>query len=59
MPWVFFAFVTPAPATEHFYFTATNEEFERAFDAIGEGNEGLPILPPDTFERESIHEDVP
>ena len=43
----------------HFYFTATPEEFERAFDAIGNGNERLPILPPEAFERESIYEGIP
>ncbi len=47
------------PDKTHFYFTATPEEFERAFDAIAEGSQGLPILPPEAFERESIYEDVP
>ena len=47
------------PDSNHFYFQATDEEFEGAFDSSGKGNEGLPILPPEAFERESIYEDVP
>jgi hypothetical protein len=38
----------------HFYFTATPEEFERAFDALAEGNENLPVLPPEAYHRENL-----
>ena len=43
--------------TNHFYFTASQEEWERAFDELSEANEKLPVLPPEAFERESIYED--
>jgi hypothetical protein len=52
--------VTLLPEEEdqrHFYHTASPEEWERAFDAIGKGNEHLPVLPPEAFEREAIYED--
>ena len=29
----------------------------RVLDALAEGNRGLPVLPPEAFERESIYED--
>jgi hypothetical protein len=40
----------------HFYFTATDEEFDAALDEIAEMNRDLPVLPPDAFSRESIYE---
>lgn len=40
----------------HFYLTATPEEFERAFDALGQGNENQ-ALPPEAFERESLYDE--
>jgi hypothetical protein len=40
----------------HFYFTATSEEFNRALDEIAEMNRDLPVLPPEAFSRESIYE---
>jgi hypothetical protein len=48
--------VTPI-AHEHFYLTATPEEFRRAFDALGAGNENLPLLPPEAFDRESLYDE--
>jgi hypothetical protein len=48
---------TEEEARRHFYHTASPEEWERAFDAIGKGNERLPIPPSDAFERESFYED--
>ena len=57
-------FSVDLPATErapqdgkHFYETATAEEFAPAFDNIGQGNEKLPVLPPEAFERESLYEE--
>jgi hypothetical protein len=41
----------------HFYHTASQEEWERAFDAIGKGNEHLPIVPLEAFERDSLYEE--
>jgi hypothetical protein len=34
------------------------EEFEAGLDALAEGCEDLPILPPDAYRRESIYRDV-
>ncbi|MBM4045059.1 MAG: hypothetical protein FJ279_08095 [Planctomycetes bacterium] len=33
------------------------EEFEAALDALAEGSESLPVLPPEAYERESIYGD--
>lgn len=56
-----FRLVALAPADEaaaqHFFVTASPEEFERAFDALGRGKERLPVLPPEAFERESLYEE--
>ena len=43
-------------AREHFYLTATPEEFQRAFDALGKGNENQ-VLPPEAFDRESLYDE--
>ena len=43
-------------AKEHFYLTATPEEFQKAFDALGQGNENSPVLPPEAFDRESLYD---
>jgi|GEM_PF-2317558 len=44
-------------AKEHFYLTATPEEFQKAFDALGQGHEKSPVLPPEAFERESLYDE--
>ena len=41
----------------HFYFTATPEEFNRALDDIAEMNRTLPVLPPEAFDRENLYEE--
>ncbi|MBW3625750.1 MAG: hypothetical protein KY468_20335 [Armatimonadetes bacterium] len=41
----------------HFYFTATPEEWRQALDALAEKNRGIPVLPPEAFERESLYEE--
>ncbi len=44
----------PAPngvAADHFYFTATREEFNRALDDISRMNEDLPVLSDAAFDR--------
>ena len=48
-----------ASAEEENLFHATPEERARALDEIAEMNRGLPVLPPEAFERESIYEDIP
>jgi hypothetical protein len=45
------------PDGARFYRTATPEEFRSAFDSLAEGMEGLPVLPPEAFERESLYAD--
>lgn len=40
-----------------FFETATPAEFAAALDRIAAGHEGLPILPPEAFERESLCEE--
>ena len=39
------------------YLKRTSEEFQRSLDALGRGNELLPVLPPEAFERESLYAD--
>ncbi len=43
---------------QHFYFTATQEEFDRALDEIAEMNRGLPVLPDEAFDRENLYEEI-
>ena len=38
----------------HFYLTATPEEFNRALDDIAAMNQALPVLPPEAFDRENL-----
>ena len=50
----------PLPAgvdKNHFYFTATPEEWEAAMDQLAAGGEGLPVLPDEAYERENLYED--
>ena len=47
----------PGNVREHFYHTASPEEWESAFDAIEAGHELLPLPSPNAFERESLYED--
>ena len=44
-------------APDHFYFTATPEEFARALRELADMNKDLPALPDEAFDRESIYED--
>jgi hypothetical protein len=44
-------------AREHFYYTATPEQFQEAFDALACGHENSPVLPPEAFERESLYDE--
>jgi hypothetical protein len=48
---------TPAVAKDHFYFTATPEEWEAAMDELAEGGENLPVLPPEAYDRENLYEE--
>jgi hypothetical protein len=41
----------------HFYFTATPEEFRRALDEIAEMNKDLPAPRDEAFDRENLYED--
>ncbi len=43
--------------TSHFYDTATPEEWEAVMDALAQGGEDLPILPPEAYDRENLYED--
>ena len=43
------------PSKIPLFLTATPDDFQRAFDALGAGNESLPVLPPEAFERESLY----
>ena len=47
----------PGIDRNHFYFTATREEFNSALDEIAEMNKNAPVLPDAAFERESLYED--
>ncbi len=53
--------VTPGAAraseTNHFYFTASEAEFDRALDSLADLNEGAPALPEEAFDRECLYED--
>ncbi len=42
---------------DHFYFTATDEEFESALAEIAASCAELPYLPDDAYDRENIYED--
>ena len=42
---------------EHFYFTATQKQFEAALDEIAQRNRLLPALPDAAFDRENLYED--
>ena len=37
----------------------TPQEVIRGLDALAEMNRGLPVLPPEAFERESLYRDLP
>jgi predicted Zn-dependent peptidase len=52
----------PYPAAQrvdrsHFYFTASDEEFNPALDEIADMNRGAPALPEEAFDRENLYED--
>ena len=47
----------PGKDRNHFYFTATREEFNSALDEIAGMNKNAPVLPDAAFERESLNED--
>lgn len=42
---------------DHFYLTATPEEFQKAFDALGQGHENSPVLPLEAFDRETLYDE--
>ena len=42
---------------DHFYFTASQEQFENALNEIAEMNKNLPALPDEAFDRENLYED--
>lgn len=48
---------TTPTVKEHFYLTATPEEFQKAFDALGTGYENQPILPSEVFDRENLYDE--
>jgi len=41
----------------HFYFTATRDEFNGALDEIARMNDKLPILTESAFDRENLYDD--
>jgi hypothetical protein len=41
----------------HFYFTATDKEWETAMDELAAGGENLPMLSEEAFDRENLYED--
>lgn len=45
------------PVPNHFYFTATPEEWSKALDEAAEKHRGSPVLPPEAFDRESLYAD--
>ena len=49
--------VPPGVDPNHFYFTATREEFNAALREIAEMNKNLPVLSDDAFDRENLYEE--
>lgn len=49
--------VTSEEIANHFYFTATREEFNAALDEIAKMNQNMPVLSPAAFDRETLYED--
>ncbi len=50
--------VVPEDGDEaHFYDTASEAEWEEAMDALAQGGETLPILPPEAYDRENIYDE--
>jgi len=50
----------PLPAgvdKNHFYFTATPQEWEAAMDELAAGGEAIPVLPDEAYDRENLYED--
>ena len=45
------------PDRNHFYFTATPEEWEAAMDQLAAGGEALPVLPDEAYDRDNLYED--
>lgn len=49
--------LSASSAGESFYLTATPEELQQAFDALGAGEDHHSVLPPEAFERESLYDE--
>ena len=47
----------PDSLRNHFYFTASAEQFRAALDELAEMNRDLPALPDEAFDRENLYED--
>ncbi len=45
------------PDRNHFYFTATREQFNGALDEVAQMNKSLPVLTEAAFDRENLYED--
>ncbi len=51
------ATVAPQSNNAHFYLTATQEEFQAAFDALGAEKEHQPVPPPEAYDRENLYDE--
>jgi len=49
--------IPPGVPADHFFFTASPEEFDRALDEIANMNLDVPDLPDEALRRESIYSD--
>jgi len=49
--------IRPGVDPNHFYFTATREEFNAALNEIAQRNRNLPVLPDSAFDRENLYEE--
>ena len=47
----------PAAFRDHFYFTASAKQFQRALDEIARMNRDLPVLSDEALDRENLYED--
>ncbi len=47
----------PTTNRDHFYFTASEEEFTTALNETSELNMGIPALPESAYDRENLYED--
>lgn len=49
--------IRPGIDPNHFYFTATREEFNAALDEIAQMNKNLPVLTDAAFDRENLYDE--